>query len=264
MDRRDTTRHDLARQGGPRPTRPDKARQDMTGRDMTRPTRRDGTGSGVMRRDAIGLDLTRRDQQDRTWPALTRQDETGPDQRAATRLDATRPDETNKTKGQRMSSHKIRQRVLAEMEKDGRITPRRLVDAARNETHPLHKDFIWDDRTAAEKHRLDRAREIIQSVRVIVTTDTQRISSVGYVRDPSVGPHAQGYVSVARLQTDSDMAYEALQHEAGRIAALVERARQFAVVVNLEDELEDILRSIARLRASASPMMESPQVQPTA
>lgn len=154
--------------------------------------------------------------------------------------------------------------MLAELEKDGRITPKRLVDAARDKKHPLHKDFPWDDKLAAEKFRLDIARDIIQSVRVVVTTSTQRVSSVGYIRDPSVGPHAQGYISVARLQTDSDLAYEALQQEANRIQSMVERARQFAVVVNLEDELEDILRSIARLRSAASPMMASPEVQPAA
>lgn len=163
-----------------------------------------------------------------------------------------------------MSNHKLRQQVLAELEKDGRITAKRLVDAARDKKHPLHKDFIWDDKRAAEKHRLDRAREIIQSVRVVVTTETQRISCVGYVRDPSVDPRLQGMISTARLQTESEMAYAVLQQEANRIQSMVERARQFAVVVNLEDELEDILRSIARLRSSASPMMASPEVQPAA
>lgn len=163
-----------------------------------------------------------------------------------------------------MSSQKIRQQVLAEMEREGRITAKRLVDAARDKKHPLHADFIWDDKKAAEMQRLECAREIIQSVRVIVTTETQRVSSIGYIRDPSAPPHAQGYISVARLQTDADMAYQALQQEANRIQSAVERARQFAVVVNLEGELEDILRSIARLRSAASPMMASPEVQPTA
>lgn len=163
-----------------------------------------------------------------------------------------------------MSSQAIRQKAIAELEKDGRVTAAALVEAARDRKHPLHGDFDWNDKSAAHKQRIEKAREIIASVRVIVTTSTQRISSVSYMRDPSMAPGVQGYISVARLQTDAEMAYATLQQEANRIAASVERARQYAAVVDLEDEIEDILRSIARLRSAASPRVASPGVQPAA
>lgn len=49
---------------------------------------------------------------------------------------------------------------------DGKLTPHAVVEAARNQRHPLHKFFEWDDAVAAEAYRVDQAREIIRIVRV--------------------------------------------------------------------------------------------------
>lgn len=48
----------------------------------------------------------------------------------------------------------------------GQLEPQAVVDAARALGHPLHRHFEWDDRKAAEAHRLDQARGIIRIVRV--------------------------------------------------------------------------------------------------
>lgn len=49
----------------------------------------------------------------------------------------------------------------------GELTPKAVVDAARNKRNPLHHHFEWDDATAAENYRLDQARNLIRIVRVI-------------------------------------------------------------------------------------------------
>lgn len=43
-------------------------------------------------------------------------------------------------------------------EKEGGITPGRLLDVSRDESALLHDCFEWDDTIAAEKHRLSQAR----------------------------------------------------------------------------------------------------------
>lgn len=48
-----------------------------------------------------------------------------------------------------------------------RLTPQIVVDEARDEGHPLHDRFEWNDKAAAEAHRLDQARRLIRSVRVV-------------------------------------------------------------------------------------------------
>jgi hypothetical protein len=47
------------------------------------------------------------------------------------------------------------------------LTPAIVVDEARDETHPLHNRFDWNDATAGEAWRRQQAHELIRSVRVV-------------------------------------------------------------------------------------------------
>jgi len=47
------------------------------------------------------------------------------------------------------------------------LTPALVVDSARDEKHPLHNRFEWDDAVAGEAYRRHQAHELIQSVRVV-------------------------------------------------------------------------------------------------
>lgn len=49
----------------------------------------------------------------------------------------------------------------------GKLTPKLVLDTARDPEHPLHSHFEWRDDVAAEKFRLDQARALIRSVRVV-------------------------------------------------------------------------------------------------
>lgn len=55
---------------------------------------------------------------------------------------------------------------IAEQQK-GRLTPPAVVEAARNNRHPLHRHFEWDDKLAAESFRLEQARTLIRSVALV-------------------------------------------------------------------------------------------------
>jgi tRNA A37 N6-isopentenylltransferase MiaA len=49
-------------------------------------------------------------------------------------------------------------------EHGGELQPKAVVDAARPDTSPLHNSFDWDDSEAAEKWRLQQARQLIRAV----------------------------------------------------------------------------------------------------
>ena len=51
-----------------------------------------------------------------------------------------------------------------------RLTPRQVVDDARDPAAVLHACFEWDDVRAAELHREQQARHVIASLRVITPT----------------------------------------------------------------------------------------------
>ena len=54
--------------------------------------------------------------------------------------------------------------MCAELEKEGRLTAKNLLDANRPENAPLHDAFNWNDDEAAELYREEQARKIIRCI----------------------------------------------------------------------------------------------------
>ncbi len=67
--------------------------------------------------------------------------------------------------------------ALRALTRRGVLRPDVVVDAARDESSPLHDYFTWDDGEAAEQYRLIEARKLIQ-VHVEVLENCKRKSPV--------------------------------------------------------------------------------------
>jgi hypothetical protein len=151
-------------------------------------------------------------------------------------------------RGTSSGGNNVRARAIAALENEhGRVTAEALVQAASNPRHPLHHEFLWDDSKAAHKYRLEQARVIIASVRIVITHHHQRTSAVGYVRDPEAMPRQQGYVSIKRLQNEEENAMDALDYEIRRLQAILERCREIAEALKLIPEYDDAVASVLRL-----------------
>jgi hypothetical protein len=135
--------------------------------------------------------------------------------------------------------------------KGGRIRPDDVIADARDPESPLHDRFEWDTGKAAQAHWLDTARELIRAVRVSITTDTTVVSSVAYVRDPSLGSDEQGYVSVTALRSDRELAREAIVYEFARAAGALRRAKEVAAALNLDKEVDTLITRVERVKAKA-------------
>jgi len=92
--------------------------------------------------------------------------------------------------------------VLVRIEqKNGAIKPATVVQEASSPSSPLHSYFTWDDTEAAKKCRLEEARSIIRSVRIIhedapdivvhaftsvkATSKESKFSGYGYLSTPA-------------------------------------------------------------------------------
>lgn len=135
-----------------------------------------------------------------------------------------------------------------EAEKDGRLTPNAVLEDAAERDSPLHDFFEWDDSKAGHAYRLDQARTLIKSVMVVVVTETKRVTSVAYVRDPTAPSDVQGYVSVAKLRSDPELARAAIIAEFARVTAMLERARALAIVLGAEDKVQAIIDEVVGLK----------------
>jgi hypothetical protein len=130
----------------------------------------------------------------------------------------------------------------------GRLTPNLVLDEARDPESILHNLFEWDDGLAAHQHRLFQARQIITSVRVVITTEKRKISTVYYVRDPEAGPTEQGYVSIDKLKSSDDLARESMVMEFARAQSHLTRAKLHAEALGLDDDVDALLDSLTRIK----------------
>lgn len=139
-------------------------------------------------------------------------------------------------------------RLRALEDRHGRLTPEVVVSDAKNPKSPLHEEFDWDMKRAAQMHWLDRARELIRSVRVLIHEDTSVMRSPAYVRDPSQAHADQGYISVVKLRNDKELAREAVLEEFSRAASALRRAHAVAAALNLVNEVADLQARVEKLQ----------------
>ena len=120
-------------------------------------------------------------------------------------------------------------------DRNGRLTPTQVVNAARDESSPLHSCFEWDDGLAAESWRIEQARELIRSVKVKVTYEDVTFKVVKYVPDVEKPDTEQGYIATMRIKKKSVGA--SLIDELSNAVALLVRTQ--GIAASRGDDLPD-------------------------
>lgn len=133
------------------------------------------------------------------------------------------------------------------LEQDGRLTPDAVLIDATDEDSPLHTLFPWDDKIAADRHRLDIARSIIREVHYTYTINRVTVKAVRYVRDPSIGKD-RGYVTTEAASNDPDTIRQVMAAELARIIGMIERTERLAVALGEPDALALVAQQMRALR----------------
>jgi hypothetical protein len=135
--------------------------------------------------------------------------------------------------------------ALEALEQEGRLTPDAVVEAARDPLNPLHAEFEWDNQKAAHRFRVEQARTIIASVRMVVIEESRVLVAPAYVRDPDARTGEQGYVRTATLSTDRERSRGALKNEIARADAYIQRVAMLAAAFGLDGEVQDVRERLA-------------------
>ena len=125
----------------------------------------------------------------------------------------------------------------------GQIRPSQVMAAAKVKQHPLHSLFDWNQKNAAEKYWLHRAREIIGAVTIQVTTEHFLYKAPAYIVDTTV--KGQGYRSTIAMSADPSSALESLVYTLEVAAGHLRRAMDLAVPLGLSGEIDRLLMEIA-------------------
>ena len=135
---------------------------------------------------------------------------------------------------------------LASIERDGKLTPAEVIDAARDPDSPGHRVFEWDDDKAAHQHRLEQARQLLAR-RVVIETESYQVTVPRYVRDPEATAGEQSYVNVRSIN-DADLRHQILASEFSRVAQMLSRTRELAKAFGLMDEVDEVVSRLRLMR----------------
>jgi len=136
----------------------------------------------------------------------------------------------------------------------GRITPKQVLETAKDKKSPLHSYFEWDDTEAAYKWRIEQARELIRRVKIEIVIEEKTIRSVAYVHDPRLEIGKSGYVQVLKMRgkTAIDMIRAELHAIIGdweRVEALVQ--------VQLGELPEGLLEEVTKIKNEITKLEEN-------
>lgn len=128
--------------------------------------------------------------------------------------------------------------VVEEVEREnGIVTPDAFLNKARADDSPIHSMFTWDDSVAAEKYRLQEARNIIRCLSVtIIKSDDAPKSYTAYVNIAEKKNEGK-YLNINDAFEDDDTRSIVL----GRALKELEA---FANKYSLLEELEEVFTAI--------------------
>jgi hypothetical protein len=130
--------------------------------------------------------------------------------------------------------------VLNELRKieqeSGLLTPKGVVNEARDENNPLHKLFDWDNNRAGEKYRLWQARYLISKVKV--TIDGRKIDAFHNVTIKIGDTKTQGYVNAETVLSQSSLYSQVIKTALKEIEYWQKKYKNITDLQNVVNESE--------------------------
>lgn len=122
----------------------------------------------------------------------------------------------------------------------GELTAEIVVEVARDETHPLHQRFEWDNAAAGEQWRKQQAADLIRSVKVVYkeateTEEARTVRAFHAVRGPK-GHAYQPADKVAEDPLTRRMVLADMEREWQTLKRRYERFAEFTAMVRADLE----------------------------
>lgn len=122
----------------------------------------------------------------------------------------------------------------------GELTAEILVEVSRDETHPLHERFEWDNAAAGEQWRKQQAADLIRSVKVVYkeateTEEARTVRAFHAVRGPS-GHAYQPAEKVAEDPFTRQLVLNDMEREWQALRRRYERFAEFTAMVRADLE----------------------------
>jgi hypothetical protein len=129
-------------------------------------------------------------------------------------------------------------------ERDGVVDPREVVEYAKNPQTALHSFFEWDNSVAAEKYRVQQARELIRAIVTVVDPGDTPIVTRAYVRLSTDGQQA-GYRLATDVLSDPEQREVYVRDAMREFAILRKRYQHIVELAALFSTMDEIALKLA-------------------
>jgi hypothetical protein len=141
----------------------------------------------------------------------------------------------NEKQAQRYGEH-----IQCLEEQHGGVTPKIVLEDAKDAASPLHDWFEWNDSVAAERYRITQAAYILRSINVIVEeTETRAFQPVTVTVSDEVDEDAANhrYLSISVVLADEEKRKQLLRDALAQLGWWRKKYKQYS-------ELGDIMVAI--------------------
>ena len=134
--------------------------------------------------------------------------------------------------------------VCEELDRTVGLTPANLVDASRPEDAPLHREFEWDDATAAEAYRKEQARLMITNLTIVIEEHKQEPVRAYYSLEHGFRKNDGTYTSTIKILSDSDKRAQLLERAKSEMIAFKSK---YSMLTELADVFESIDSTVKQI-----------------
>jgi hypothetical protein len=152
-----------------------------------------------------------------------------------------------------MSLHISRaaERVLLSLKENDKLTPEAVVETAKSPASPLHKYFPWNDKEAAYAHRLEIAKSMIRTIRVVRECSdrgvVRNISVPKFVSDPTDrGAYRTVESVIGRTRIERDVIADML-NEIASAKGHLDRALAVGAALGVADDIREAIAMMVKL-----------------
>lgn len=129
---------------------------------------------------------------------------------------------------------------IERLERDGKIRPVDVVEAAKDESSPLHDCFTWDDGEAAHQYRLLEARNLLRvyvirpdaddapAVRAFVSLTSDRVEKGG------------GYRAIADVMSDQELYSQMLSDAVVQLRNVQKKYKAIKELASVWSAVDDV------------------------
>lgn len=119
-------------------------------------------------------------------------------------------------------------------QRGGHLDPAEVVQAARTPRHALHPVFEWDDARAAELHRVEQARHLIQRIAVRLEPEQEPVRAWVNIRTET----ESDYRGIVDVLSDAEMQAQLLRRALAEAQAWQRRYRHLEQLAEIFAALE--------------------------